>query len=1141
MMSLKSAFKRFTLIACIALLNLVILALGTSLVTASESLQGVNVATAAPSTFEISNPVVTEGNSGTVTATFNITRSDIVSQEVIAVSTISNTAVTGEDFTLLSSEPITFEIGEVTQTVDVLINGDERVETDEIFFLNIDSDSTVSGTATIQNDDLATITLEGAADNLIEGDSAVEANMIMFTATLDHAVAGTFEIPVSTADGTATGGIDYEPINTALKFDGLQAEVVTFTVPISGDITLENDETLTVGLGDVTGEYAGLIQSPASPLTVTITDDDQAGVRLDTPTAVNEEEGEIVFTAVLTAAVEGGFTVPYSFISGTAAEGVDYTGTSGVLTFTGSLGETQPITVPIIDDAIVEKTETFSVTLGAATATALGPNAGQLTVDTTPEMGQIQNTDTATISFIGSASTLEGSAGFAKTLDINFQVDAEVDGGFEVSYSTAEGTATGGDYQPTSGSLTFSGTANETQDLTVIIEGDNVVEADETFSVTLGSILGNDAEILSSITIDPSSLSVLGTIQNDDAAVIQLSAPASVTEGDSGQTDYVFRVQLLDAVQGGFDLSYETTGISAIAGEDFVDNDSASSQPLSFDGELGEEKTIVVKVLGDTKVEPAETFLVNLIDFANFEVNKSTLNIAGSNPVTATIAPDDGTVVSFTEAQTSFVEADATVEVEVMLSAVSDFQTEIDYLVEPVTATAGSDFTAVSGTLIFAAGDITKTIGIPIINDSNIEFNEDFKVTLSNPQPSDTLLGIPSEMIVTIEDDDGLPTVSLSQPTFEVAENGGTVPVSVTLNRVSGIPVTVQFSTADNSATAGSDFTAVSRSVVIPAGDRSALINVPITDDTLYEKDETFTVTVASLVNADPGTHLAAAVTIIENDAAPLISIGDVTIAEEDGLTDVEFVISLNKVVGIPISVNYATQDGTATVADGDYLASSGTVVIPAGQITGTIQVTVLGDIKGEDDETFSVVLSSPVDGNLDPVAGATTGNANLTNDDFFRVQIPLVRNGSIDGPDLIASQIETRSGQVFLTIRNVGTEAVQGAFWVDLFVNPTVLPLAPNDTIDSLGQPGIVWLVSGEGIPLQPGESLELTVGDVFYSAAETNFAGNIPSGSILVAHVDSANVGTTYGAIREGHEQVGAAYNNIFSSKIEADISVP
>jgi len=105
----------------------------------------------------------------------------------------------------------------------------------------------------------------------------------------------------------------------------------------------------------------------------------------------------------------------------------------------------------------------------------------------------------------------------------------------------------------------------------------------------------------------------------------------------------------------------------------------------------------------------------------------------------------------------------------------------------------------------------------------------------------------------------------------------------------------------------------------------------------------------------------------------------------------------------------------------------------------------------------------------------------------------------------------------------------VEKGFWVDLYVNPHPVPTGVNQTWQTLSSEGMVWGVEGAVLPLEPGEELALTIGDAHYRSDYSNFSGAFVAGVPVYVQVDSANAGTTYGAVLEGHEMVDGPYNNI------------
>ncbi len=224
------------------------------------------------------------------------------------------------------------------------------------------------------------------------------------------------------------------------------------------------------------------------------------------------------------------------------------------------------------------------------------------------------------------------------------------------------------------------------------------------------------------------------------------------------------------------------------------------------------------------------------------------------------------------------------------------------------------------------------------------------------------------------------PTMAIND--VAVAEgNAGTTTASftVTLSHPSSGTVTVNYATANDTATAPSDYIAASGTLTIPANSANGTINVTVNGDTLYEADETFTVTLSAPTNAtlESGQETGTG-TITNDDPAPTLAINNVSLPEGDvGTTTFPFVVTQSAVSGLTTTVDYETANGTAT-APSDYVATSGTLTIPAGNTNGTINVGVNGDTLFEPNETFMVILSGPM------MATATTavGTGTVLNDD---------------------------------------------------------------------------------------------------------------------------------------------------------------
>jgi hypothetical protein len=201
------------------------------------------------------------------------------------------------------------------------------------------------------------------------------------------------------------------------------------------------------------------------------------------------------------------------------------------------------------------------------------------------------------------------------------------------------------------------------------------------------------------------------------------------------------------------------------------------------------------------------------------------------------------------------------------------------------------------------------------------------------------------------------PLVSIRDATVTEG-NTGTINASftLTLSKASNVDVAVHYATADITATAGSDYTATSGTVTVPAGQTSATVTVAVRGDRLPEPTETFAVTLSNPMNATIGDGQGIGA-ILDNE--PRLGISDVTRAEgkRNKTTAFTFTVTLSAPYDQPVTVSYRTADGTATTGDNDYVARAGTLTFAPGETTKTITVEVKGDSKREADEYFYLDL----------------------------------------------------------------------------------------------------------------------------------------------------------------------------------------
>lgn len=215
------------------------------------------------------------------------------------------------------------------------------------------------------------------------------------------------------------------------------------------------------------------------------------------------------------------------------------------------------------------------------------------------------------------------------------------------------------------------------------------------------------------------------------------------------------------------------------------------------------------------------------------------------------------------------------------------------------------------------------------------------------------------------------PTVSLSVNSETIAEGSGATTVTATLSAPSSLDVTVNLSFAGSAANE-TDYTRSGTQIVIPSGSTTGSITLTAVQDARDEDDENIVVEIASVTNAtESGTQLATA-TITDDDLPPVVTIADGTKQEgNSGTTTITFEVTLSAASGKTVTVNVATEDGTA-VAQSDYLPfTSPSVTFAPGETFTVVLVTVRGDTLDENDETFAF--------NLTAATNATIGDAHAT------------------------------------------------------------------------------------------------------------------------------------------------------------------
>ena len=932
-------------------------------------------------TLALSPATIAESGTGTattVTATLNRASSKAVTLTVAATGA---TAAAG-DFTLSSARTLTIAAGATssTGTVTVAAVDDTTDEANETVTVS----ATVSGTSGVANPTSRTLTIaddDPEPSLSIDSPSVAEGNSGSknLTFTVKLSAASGKQVTVDWAEGTggtATSGTDYTAITGGTLTFTAGTTSQTFDVSVTGDTDEESDETVVATLSNAVNATIS-----AATGTGTIADDDSPHtVSIDSPTVEERNSGSrlLVFTIKLSRVHEQTvFVYIRDAGTGTATPGTDY-GSISPQWFGIPAGETERSgSVSVAGDRVKEPDETVVLEL-----VTVWQNLA--TISTRYGTGTIVDDDTTPGLSISSPRVTEGNSGSA-TLTYAVTLTAAISEQVTVDYADAgTGTATSGtDYTAiTGGTLTFA--ANETsKTIAVSVIGDATVEPHETVAVRLSNASG--ATILTATGT--------GTIANDDgASSISISSP-TLTEGTGGRASLLrFTVTLSSARSQSARVTWWDAGTgTATRGTDYASIETAPGfNWLQFaPGEVS--KTFDFAVITDARDEPDETIVMAASESVNGQPR-----VTG----TGTITDDDPTPTLSIDSP-SVNEGDSStrmLEWTVSLSAASGREVTVAYASGTGgTATAGTDHTAlVAGTLTFTQGDTIKTFGVSVTGDTDEEPNETVVATLSGATNATLSTATGTGTIVN---DDGV-LISIDSPSVTEGDSGSeTLTFTATLSTASAGQVTVDYADAGTgTATSGTDYTAIAGgTLTFAAGTTSQTFDVSVTGDAVDEGDETILVT---LSNASGATISAATGTgtITDNDGAPTLSIDSPSVAEGDnGSKTLTYTVTLSPASGQRVTVNYAdTETGTA-LAGIDYTTiASRFLTFEAGTTSQTFDVSVIGDVLDETDETILVSLSRPTNAIVSSTAG--TGTGTITDDDplpTLSIDSPSVNEGT--------------------------------------------------------------------------------------------------------------------------------------------------
>ena len=1056
--------------------------------------------TGAPS-LSIGDVTITEGNVGTKIATFTVQLSKPLTATMnFGLNVDGVTATAGVDFDQTGLNGW-MGPGESSRTFEVTIRGDYTYEPDETFTVtavNVDGANVADGQAvgTILNDDAVPPTMSIGDASVSEGNSGLKT--MTFPVTLSKPAPSQVCFLLQITGGTATVNLDYQGITVQPCIPAGQSGY-NFNVSIIGDTANEPDETLLVSTSQVSG--AELLDGTAIG---TITNDDSAGlpnISIGDVTIVEGNSGSsfAAFTVTLSAPAAANVTFNAATSDGTATvANSDYVAQNWSLVIPAG-STTLSLQVPVTGDTNFEQDETFAINLSSVVGASVADGSAT---------GSITNDDVAsgpTLSITNQVISYEGNSGTTQAV-FTLQLSAPASTDVTYDIATINNTATApSDFVAKSlvGQTIPAGQTSKT--FSVTINGDTAVEFDEVYIVEVSNVTG---------AVMPNNQSI-AKIRNDDGVPALSISDVSISEGDSGTKMANFTLSLSAPSSTWVQVDVNTADGSATVGSDYY-----QQSPQGFGISPGlTSATLGVEIIGDTTFEANETFTVKLSNVINATI--------ADGQATGTITNDDPPALSIADVSISEGNSGAkTATFTVLLSGAAPSTVNFDIATANGTATAGSDYVAISlaGQTI-AAGQASKTFSVTINGDTTVEPNETFTVTVSNVSGATVGDGSATGTI-TNDDSEGGPTLSIGDVSITEGNSlSKQATFTVKLSAASASAVTYSIATANGTAVSGTDY--VAKSLVgqsMPAGTTSKTFTVGIKGDTVAEPDETFLVNLSSAVGATVADGQAIG-TITNDDGGgggtPTLSIADLSIAEGNSGTKVAtFTVSLSAAAAGAVTYNIATANGTAT-SGSDYVANSLTSEsIAAGATSKTFAVTINGDTTTEPDETFTVALSS--------VVGATLGDGSATgtisNDDGGGGGSPTLSIGdvSITEGNAFSKQATftvtlsaTASGAVTYNIATANGTAIAGTDYVAKALTGQSIAAGTTSKIFTVG-------IKGDAVA-EPNETFTVNVSSVVGATLGDGQAiGTIVNDDAAAITVGRVVTGGLYDNIDDGNREL-------------------
>ena len=902
--------------------------------------------------FEQMPSAITEGTS--ITYSLRLTHTSIT--DVIFDWFVRHSSTSTNDFTGALAGSKQIAAGSTTADITIYTSDDSVYERDESFSVNIidirGASSLINlsaGGSIINNDSQPTIAFELADIVAIEGTSITYSLQLNKASDLDVA----FDWFVQYGSTSAS---DFTGALFGSKQIAAGSTTVDITIYTSDDSVYERDESFSVNIIDIRGASSLINLSAGGSI---INNDSQPTIAFELAASDVIEGTSITYSLQLNKASDLDVSFVW-FVRHSSTSANDFTGALLGSEQIAAGSTTVDITIYTIDDSVYERDESFSVNIidirGASSLINLSAGGSIINNDPQPSL-----------TFeLATSDVIEGTS-ITYSLQLNKASDLDVAFDWFVQYgSTSASDFTGallGSKQIAAGSTTA--------DITIYTSDDSVYELDESFSVNIIDIRGASS---------PISLSAGGSIINNDPQPSLTFELADIVAIEGTSITYSLQLNKASDLDVAFvwSVQYGSTSASDFTGALFGSKQIAAGSTTV---------DITIYTSDDILYEGNESFSIHI---TNIRGASSPINLSAGGSI---IDNESQPGIAFEQMPSAITEG-ASITYSLRLTHTSTTDVIFDWFVRH-SSTSTNDFTgAIAGSKQIAEGSTTADITIYTSDNTIYEGTESFSINITNIRGASSPISLSAGG--SIIDNDPQPSLTFEPAASDVIE-GTSITYSLQLNKASALDVVFDWSVQYGS-TSANDFTgALAGSKQIAAGSTTADITIYTSDDSLYERDESFSIHITNTRGASSPIGLSASGRIIDNKSQPGIDFELTTHSVLEG-TSITYRVRLTHTSTTDVIFDWFERNSSTSANDftGTLFGSKR---IAAGSTTADITIYTNDDSVYERDEIFSIHITN-IRGASSPISLSASGRI-IDNRSHPGIDFELATSSALEGASI--------------------------------------------------------------------------------------------------------------------------------------------